>query len=508
MLRSMCASTVGRLTVRPSLSTVGWPSSVSRIQRSGLQLVLRNCTSRFQVYDEATKEDLDTDEKAEMRDLVDRYFHTSSMAQQVLIIQPFISSGPKRNTETTSQLMLDESRALVSTLDWKVADEMLVGLSSYKKKFLFGSGKLDQLRDRVESNCNITAVFLSRYQLTAVQRIELEDVLRVPIIDRYTLVLQIFFQHARSQESKLQVALAELPYLKNRLIVQHQIESHSKGTGGNIGEQYFDKQKFVLKKIENNIKRKIENIKLQRNKLRESRKKNEVLTVAVIGYTNCGKTSLIKSLTNSVLMEPKDKLFATLEVTCHGTRLPDSNLEVVFIDTVGFISDIPTPLIASFSSTLEDALQADLLLHVRDFSHPDHVYQNSQVLDTLRRLKVSEELLTNMLTVGNKIDRLPRDQWRHIMDSGALPLSATQGFGLDLLVSRLTRRLVRSSGRLELTVRVRPGSLEWEWLRQHGTVSRTDLCPKDQNFYLLHVLLTRASLDRFTAKFVTRAVLS
>lgn len=502
MLWRVSGALVARMVVR---APVLLQTQTPLCWRKPIQLpTLRYCSSRFEIYDEATSEDIDDDEKAEMRNIVDRYLHTSSMAHQVLLIQPYIREGPDMKSETTSHLMMEESVALVNTLEWQVVDTLLVGLSTYKKKYLFGSGKLEELGGRIAANPRITAVFLSRYQLTAVQRLELESVFKVPVIDRYNLVLQIFFRHARSQESKLQVALAELPYLKNRLGVQYQIEKVSKSSGGNLGEQYFEKQRFVLKKIENTIKKKIEIIKLQREKLREGRKKKEVLTVAVIGYTNCGKTSLIKSLTNSTTMEPKDRLFATLDVTCHGTRLPGSNLQVVFIDTVGFISDIPTPLIASFSSTLEDALQADLLLHVRDFSHPDHIHQNSQVHATLRRLHVSQHALDSMITVGNKIDRLPQSQWRAVKDSGALPVSATLGHGLNHLVSHLTPRIVETSGRIQLTVRVRPASLEWEWLRQHGTVCKTEVCPRDHNFYLLDVLLTRASRDKFTTKFVRR----
>jgi len=204
-----------------------------------------------------------------------------------------------------------------------------------------------------------------------VQRLQLEATFEVPVIDRYNLVLQIFLQHAATREARLQVSLAEIPYLRNRLAVQYEVERNSKSSGGNLGEQYFEKHRFVLKKLEKAVKKKIADLRSQRERLRERRKKLGVPTVAVIGYTNCGKTSLIKALTQQTEMEPKNALFATLDVTCHRTTLPPSNIDVVFIDTVGFISDIPTPLVASFSSTLEDALQADLLLHVRDLSHPD-----------------------------------------------------------------------------------------------------------------------------------------
>ena len=170
-------------------------------------------------------------------------------------------------------------------------------------------------------------------------------------------------------------------------MIEHEYERGNKHNASRLGEQYYDNQKFILRKLEGGIKRKIDQLKNQRTKLRSNRKDSDISTVAVIGYTNCGKTSLIKAITGDSNMEPRNQLFATLDVTCHGTKLPGSNLDTVFIDTVGFISDIPTPLIASFSATLEDALDADLILHVADFSHPDHEHQRRQVLDTLKKLE-------------------------------------------------------------------------------------------------------------------------
>jgi len=302
-----------------------------------------------------------------------------------------------------------------------------------------------------------------------VQRLQLEATFEVPVIDRYNLVLQIFLQHAATREARLQVSLAEIPYLRNRLAVQYEVERNSKSSGGNLGEQYFEKHRFVLKKLENSVKKKIADLRSQRERLRERRKKTGVPTVAVIGYTNCGKTSLIKALTQQAELEPKNALFATLDVTCHRTTIPPSNIDVgyglvfdvfklflsihqvVFIDTVGFISDIPTPLVASFSSTLEDALQADLLLHVRDLSHPDTLYQNTQVLSTLKRLGATKEALDSMVTVGNKVDLVSEEQ---LLSSPCLPVSATLGLGLDHLARQeLTPKIFSACDLKELTAR-------------------------------------------------------
>jgi len=458
-------------------------------------------SSRKELYDDI----MEGDEHHSASDLVDRYFHVSTMVHQVLVIQPFIRFGHAAKKDTNNQLMLEESIALVRTLNWKVVDHISIGLASYKKKVLFNIGKLTELEQRVATNHKITAVFVSRYQLTTQQRVQLENLFMVPVIDRYNLVLQIFFQHAKSRDAKLQVALAEIPYLKNRLMVEHEEERGKKHSGERQGEKYFDMQRFVLKKLEGGIKKKIDHLREQRLKLRSQRKQLEVATVAVIGYTNCGKTSLIKAITGSSTMQPKDQLFATLDVTCHGTRLPVSNMEVVFVDTVGFISDIPTPLIASFSSTLEDALHADILLHVVDYSNPDWVHQTAQVLATLKRLQVSTEAMDRMITVGNKIDKMPTDKWGQVKENGALPISATVGYGLDFLLGRIEDKLINVTDRMRVVLKVKAGGEEWEWLHKNTSVGKVEFWDEDNNYNLVTVIISRVMMEKFKSLFVRRS---
>ena len=307
-------------------------------------------------------------------------------------------------------------------------------------------------------------------------------------------MLQIFYQHARSRESRLQVALAEIPYMKNRLMIDHEYERGNKHSASRLGEQYYDKQKFILKKLEGGIKKRIDQIKDQRLKLRTNRKDSEIATVAVIGYTNCGKTSLIKSITGDTKMQPKNQLFATLDVTCHGTKLHGSNLNTVFIDTVGFISDIPTPLIASFSSTLEDALGADLLLHVVDFSHPDHQHQINQVIKTLKKLKVDTTATGKILNVGNKIDLVEPSQWKDIMTAGYLPISAVRGYGLDHLNGKIESSIISSTDRVKIKMKLRPGGEEWDWLRQHCSFGQVDTVD-ESNYNIVDIVITEYLLS-------------
>ena len=195
------------------------------------------------------EEDGDREEYLTLRS---RYFQLKDASHQVILVQPFIknkTSPDGSNAVNNCELALAESKALVETLNWKVVDAVTAGLASYQKRELFGSGKLAELENLVSRDLRITAVFVSLYQLTTTQRIGLEDRFKVPVIDRYNIVLQIFHQHARTAEARLQVALAEIPYLKNRLMVDYERDQIAKHTKGNLGESVFDRKRFVLKKL-------------------------------------------------------------------------------------------------------------------------------------------------------------------------------------------------------------------------------------------------------------------
>jgi len=455
----------------------------------------------FEEKDEDDHEEDDSDRtKEEMSDLVSRYLHIPGTAHQVLLIQPFIRYGKYIKSDTNADLMLAESLALVETLNWKVVETIKIGLESFKKKHLFGTGNLELLENKVITEDRITAVFISLYQLTPQQRIQLEHMFKVPVIDRYHLVLQIFYQHARTSESKMQVALAEIPYLKNRLTVDYEIEQNMKHSASRKGETYFEKRKITLNKWQGKIKKKVAKLRTQRVMLRQGRKKLDIPTVAVIGYTNCGKTSLIKSLTGASL-EPMDKLFATLDVSCHATTLPD-DLSCIFVDTVGFISDIPTSLIASFSSTLEDALDADILLHVRDVSHPDEEHQVNQVMETLRKLNLPKASLDKMITVGNKIDKIDSNLWKKVKNEGMLPISATEGYGVPILAKQLEKTLIQVTDRKRVKFKVRMGGEEYSWLYKTAAINQVEVDSSDENFCHLTVTLTTTDLNRFKSIFI------
>lgn len=203
------------------------------------------------------------------------------------------------------------------------------------------------LLTNIRTTCSqITCIFISRSTLTYAQKGFLEELFQMPVMDRFSVVIQILRMHAKSRESRLQVALAEIPY------IWHQLGDHGRFRG-----TLNDSQKLLLKNREKTIKVELEKVRGHRVRIRKQRALKNFPIIAVVGYTNAGKTALIKALTSEETIEPQNKLFATLEITAHGGVLP-CNLQVIFMDTIGFMADIPTGLMECFLATLEDAMMA------------------------------------------------------------------------------------------------------------------------------------------------------
>lgn len=262
------------------------------------------------------------------------------------IIQPYVKWGPKKHSISPED-QLEEAIALIKTLpSWTVEGTITIPLESLDKKKLFGSGNMEKLCQLITRNRRITAVFINQSNLKKVTTTILQENFHLPILDRYRIVIQILKMHAISKHAKLQVALAELYF------VQKKIEQNFLFTAHNS-----EMLKLVFQKREKMLKNAMVEVRNQRRLLRNKRHSLDYPVIAVVGYTNAGKTSLIKALTGNDKLQPKDQLFATLDVTVHEGILP-SGLKVLFVDTVGFISDIPTNLLECFIATLEDALLA------------------------------------------------------------------------------------------------------------------------------------------------------
>lgn len=449
-------------------------------------------TSPVMCADSSQDELVESDTMKEIRD--EASVGLLNTDHRVFVIQPFIKWGQKMKRNTTREFMLAESVALIESLQgWRVVDSQIVSLLTFDKKYFFGKGNLKLLQDKIRGDHRITAVFVSVDFIKRYQQKLLQDIFKVPVFDRYMIVIQLFKAHAITREAKLQIAIAELPYLWTRC---RTIED---ATNMNISKGFLDSRRMVLMEREQKLKRALNKLKGHRELLRNNHERKKFPTVAVVGYTNCGKTTLIKALTDDDNLVPRNQLFATLDVTTHEGLLPNK-LRVLYIDTIGFISNIPTSLLEPFKVTLEDAMLADIIIHVVDLSNPDYVQQKEHVDETLQHLEIEDKLLENVLTVGNKIDALPSE---HVVpEDYDLVVSATKGTGLTELKHRVQEMLVDVTGRKMITMRVRNGGREYLWLMKHATVSKIIEDEKSAEHLLLDVVISEAALNKFKHEFV------
>lgn len=247
--------------------------------------------------------------------------------------------------------------------------------------------------------------------------------------------------------------MAEVDYVRKNInnIDENDLKQLSIGnTIANFDNTYYENKKNILQKLENRLKKLLVEIVNTYNNKRSSRKTLEIPSVAVVGYTNCGKTSLIKALTHDPNLTPQNRLFATLDVTTHQLWLPSIKMNCLMIDTIGFISDIPLSFVHCFNSTLKEICTADLLIHVVDISNPKHRFQIDIVHQTLKEIKVPEKLLNTMIKVFNKVDKTSEDD---LHNCTGIPISATKRIGLDQLISMIEKRLIKNTDRIALELK-------------------------------------------------------
>ena len=367
---------------------------------------------------------------------------------------------------------LAEAVSLAGALpDLHIAGSEIVRLPKVQPGMLFGSGKIDELKTRFAA-AEVDLVLVDG-PVSPVQQRNLEKAWGVKLLDRTGLILEIFADRARTREGVLQVELAALSYQRTRLVrAWTHLERQRGGLGfvGGPGETQIEADRRAIDEEVVKIRRQLAKVVKTRELHRAARRKVPFPIVALVGYTNAGKSTLFNRMTGAEVLA-KDMLFATLDPTMRGVELP-SGKKVILSDTVGFISDLPTQLVAAFRATLEEVLEADLILHVRDIAHPETEEQAADVGDILESLGVDEDV--PMFEVWNKIDLLapPLREALEVQDARKPcihAVSALTGEGLAGLLDAFTGALDEERTEADLTLPFTAGKAR-AWLHEEGVV--------------------------------------
>lgn len=357
-----------------------------------------------------------------------------------LVLHPVITG--KAKTERSLHAALEEAVGLAQAIQLEVRHAAIAKLQKVTPATYIGKGKVEELAAIIaEQEITLAIVDCS---LTPVQQRNLETGFGCKVIDRTALILEIFGARARTAEGKLQVELASLTYQKSRLVRSWtHLERQRGGFGflGGPGESQIELDRRMIGERIIKIKKQLAEVVRTRSLHRSKRRDVPYPLIALVGYTNAGKSTLFNRLTNAEVMA-KDMLFATLDPTIREAVLP-SGLKVLMSDTVGFISNLPTELIAAFRATLEEVLNADILLHVRDIAHEDTAAQATDVLKVLKGLFGKGESLDHLMEIHNKIDQWSADHngEYYVAPKGAVSLSAITGEGCDELLELLDDKL-------------------------------------------------------------------
>lgn len=368
------------------------------------------------------------------------------------------------SVSVTPEIRLEEAVGLARAINLDVAYREIVKLREIKPSAYFSRGFVDRVKPLFETE-KIELMIVDA-SLTPIQQRNLEKALKIKVIDRTALILEIFGERAKTKEGRLQVELAHLTYQRSRLVRSWtHLERQRGGAGflGGPGETQIELDRRIIDDKIVRIRKELEKVKKTRELQRSARKRIPYPVVALVGYTNAGKSTLFNCLSSAGVFA-ENLLFATLDPTMRRIRLPGGR-EVILSDTVGFISDLPHELIMSFRATLEEVLEADVIVHVRDIANENSLAQKKDVLNVLKSLGLKNiENESGYIEVLNKIDLLDEAGRRYLEENAArnanvVPLSAVSGEGTERFLRLVEDKLSASFRMVEVTTDAADGKL-------------------------------------------------